>query len=500
MADGVARQFWDNPLPLEEYTWDQIADITAAGLAPSTFKLGDEKSVKLTGQFGTINFANPGTKAVFRIVDFDHNSNIESGGLPTITFEFLRYNDSQVNSCWVDDRYNAQAQSLDNFCMNYPFNAANDNISEWETSNMRTYLLNQFLNCFPQELQRNILPVVKSSLKKNGEISDSKDLVYIASGSEVGLIGSAGVVLQQYINFVDTDRIRRAYNSSLARDWWLRDRNPRVGSSFGTVSYEGKYSRNGQSEQYSLGVVPYFTIGKKSSKVLNEYTWLEIQAIIQQGYHNFYFNVGDTKDFTIVDTTQIGGIQINGDYQAFIMGMDHNSEIEGTNKIHFGIRNSNGIDICFWDPNVTDSSFRYDINGVNNKYSDSYIRNIIIPQFLTMLPEGLQNVLIETQKSCFIYPNTTMLISDKIWLLGRAEVTDGASGDPTPSQQMQYEYFTTNSGIKYMSKDVLQPRIYITRDSNATNTTQTSGISVIGTRVNTGSTGSYGFAPCFAIG
>ena len=94
---------------------------------------------------------------------------------------------------------------------------------------------------------------------------------------------------------------------------------------------------------------------------LNDMTWEEVRAISDAGLAADYFAVGDTKTI-IINGTVNGYTFSNLSIDAFIIGIDHNSAIEGTNRIHFQIGKINGTDVCLVDngyslaANIVDST------------------------------------------------------------------------------------------------------------------------------------------------
>lgn len=86
-------------------------------------------------------------------------------------------------------------------------------------------------------------------------------------------------------------------------------------------------------------------------------TWADISAISAEGTAANYFAVGDTKTITLSGTIGLQGF--NDTYGVYIIGFDHNSELEG-NGIHFQLlrRTSDGKDCSLVDNqyNVDNSS------------------------------------------------------------------------------------------------------------------------------------------------
>ena len=87
------------------------------------------------------------------------------------------------------------------------------------------------------------------------------------------------------------------------------------------------------------------------SSTFGENSWETIQRITQAGKAASYWNVGDQKAVTLNGTVDLVTFS-NETYYAFIIGFDHNSTYEGTNKLHmmFG-KTSGGTNICFNDSN-----------------------------------------------------------------------------------------------------------------------------------------------------
>lgn len=106
------------------------------------------------------------------------------------------------------------------------------------------------------------------------------------------------------------------------------------------LSKDGKfYMRDGKLLAYT----PPPPMPEKG-KTLNEYTWAEIRKISDANLATEYgFKPGDTKSITISGT--IGNTAVNQTVDAVILGINHNAEKEGNNRIHFLIGKS-GDNIC----------------------------------------------------------------------------------------------------------------------------------------------------------
>ena len=95
---------------------------------------------------------------------------------------------------------------------------------------------------------------------------------------------------------------------------------------------------------------------------LNTYSWDEIRQVSDAGQASNYWNVGDTKTITIngtVGTFTFSNLSID----AFIIGFNHNSAKEGTNRIHFQIGKISNklVSLC-------DSSYGTNAGSTGGKY------------------------------------------------------------------------------------------------------------------------------------
>lgn len=80
----------------------------------------------------------------------------------------------------------------------------------------------------------------------------------------------------------------------------------------------------------------------------NTNSWNQISTVSQKGIAANVWKVGDTKTIHLQGT--IGTLSVNQDIQAFIIGINHNSAREGTNRIHIQIgKNTSGHPIAFCD-------------------------------------------------------------------------------------------------------------------------------------------------------
>ena len=94
------------------------------------------------------------------------------------------------------------------------------------------------------------------------------------------------------------------------------------------------------------------------STVLNDNSWETIRIIADNDLGDSYWAVGDTKSITLngtVGTKTYDNVTI----WAYILGFNHNPEVEGEHLIHFGgfkTAQTDGVDICLDDSHFDSSS------------------------------------------------------------------------------------------------------------------------------------------------
>ena len=198
---------------------------------------------------------------------------------------------------------------------------------------------------------------------------------------------------------------------------------------------------------------------------LNDMSWAEIKKVSDAGLASSYFSVGDRKAVFLNGTA--GSLSLNDTYYCYIIGIDHNSAKEGTNRIHFQFgfdALSSGNHIAFIDGGYDSSHSSGSHFNMNNQDSNSggwkssRMRNIIIPTFKTCLPSDLQAVL----KTVTKYSDNTgggsnaesnvTATTDDIFLLAEWEVfgTRSYANSAEQNYQAQYVYYSAgNSKVRY---------------------------------------------------
>ena len=209
------------------------------------------------------------------------------------------------------------------------------------------------------------------------------------------------------------------------------------------------------------------------SNTLNENSWADIKSVSDAGTGATYWNVGDYKNIQISGTVQ--GMSLNSTVRAFILGFNHNSGKEGSNRIHFQIgKTTSGTDIAFCDSNYnsvgSSQGFRMNLSNTNSGgWNGSYGRNTLLGNsgtptappansFMAALPADLRAVMKPVTKytdNSGGGSNTSGAVTattDYLFFLAEFEVQGARSyaNQYEQNYQAQYDYYKAgNSKVKY---------------------------------------------------
>lgn len=216
------------------------------------------------------------------------------------------------------------------------------------------------------------------------------------------------------------------------------------------------------------------------SNTLNENSWADIKSVSDAGTGATYWNVGDYKNIQISGTVQ--GMSLNNTVRAFILGFNHNSGKEGSNRIHFQIgKTTRGKDIAFCDYTYGGGNPGYDqgflMNLSNNNsggWGGSYGRNTLLGNsgtptsppansFMAAMPADLRAVMKPVTKytdNSGGGSNTSGAVTattDYLFFLSEFEIQGSRSyaNQYEQNYQAQYDYYKAgNSKVKYCHRDV----------------------------------------------
>lgn len=270
-----------------------------------------------------------------------------------------------------------------------------------------------------------------------------------------------------------------------------------------------------------------FDIGSSISEVLNDNDWATIREVSDAGMAANYWAVGDTKSITIngtVGKTTFSSLSID----AFILGINHNADVEGSNRIHFGLGKISGVDVALCDSKYGSysSASGYFVMNKDNKntggWESSYLRSDVLGSdsvpasptantLLAVLPADLRDVMKSVTKysdntgggstlSSNVTPTT-----DYLPLLAEFEVqgTRTYANKTEKDYQKQYDYYKAgNSKAKYKHSATSTACSWWLRSVYSYSTSTTNRVCYVSTKgaasANT-TFYSYGISPLFAV-
>lgn len=257
------------------------------------------------------------------------------------------------------------------------------------------------------------------------------------------------------------------------------------------------------------------------SPILNDNSWETIRGISDAGTGENFWSIGDRKAVTLNGT--VGALTLsNYTTYAFIIGFNHNSSVEGANRIHFQLGKtalSGGTDVALCDSgynnigggfcmNTSDSNSGGWESSVMRKYicgtsMVSYSNTII-----AVIPEALRTVLKYVTK----YTNnvgrlqpgieSATATTDYFFLLSEYEVfgTFRVANVGESKKQAQYSYYSSgNSKVKYNYNAIGTAVIWWLRSPSASDSEQFAACSMSGELSGDDARRSYGFAPGFCV-
>ena len=264
---GAVKKIWPVIRTLNDYTWDEISEISSSGEAASMFKVGDRKEIVLNGTMSNLTFNNYHTYAF--IIGFDHNAGFE--GEHRIHFQLAKTALSGGKDICLVSGYDDDSD--------FYMNTSNTNAGGWEDSYMRNNILGtsktsysgRFIGVLPSALRNVLKSVTKytdntgNSSTSSGAVTATTDYAFLLSEYEV--FGSCTysntneASRQQQYAYYAAGNSKIKYNHSSAGSafpWWLR--SPYRSNSTSFVSVNSNGSVYSGTARWSLGVAPGFCV------------------------------------------------------------------------------------------------------------------------------------------------------------------------------------------------------------------------------------------------
>lgn len=259
------------------------------------------------------------------------------------------------------------------------------------------------------------------------------------------------------------------------------------------------------------------------SGTLNSNSWATIKAVSDAGQGDNYWDVGDTKNITI--NGKVGAMTIsNLSIAVFIIGFNHNSGREGTNRIHFKIGKIGSTQVGLCDHNYGDSTsasgaFTMNTSNTNSGgWANSHMRKTVLGSdasptsprantLLAALPEDLRAVMKPITKysdntgggnNTASYVTST---TDYLPLLSEFEYHGSRTYANSAEQnyQAQYEYYRAgNSKVHYKDDATGTAAGAWCRSVNATYAAYFCLVNADGNATNRNADWSWAVAPGFA--
>lgn len=258
------------------------------------------------------------------------------------------------------------------------------------------------------------------------------------------------------------------------------------------------------------------------STILNDNSWETIRGISDAGTGENFWSIGDRKEVTLNGT--VGALTLsNYTTYAFIIGFNHNQELEGTNRIHFQLAKnalSSGTDVALCDSGYGYSSMgQFIMNSSESNdggWESSFMRKYICGTsmisysntIIAVIPEALRTVLKYvtkyTNNAGRLQPGmeSATATTDYFFLLSEYEVfgTFVSSNVGESKKQAQYLYYSSgNSKVKYNYSATSIAVTWWLRSPNATDSERFTAVYMGGTVTSDDARKSFGFAPGFCV-
>ena len=297
-----------------------------------------------------------------------------------------------------------------------------------------------------------------------------------------------------------------------------------TGTAAFTVTETGTYTivatKSGQSVNVVSSTTTYALTLSFVSSTLNNNEWSVIKSVSDAGQGASYWSIGDRKAITLSGT--VGALTLsNVTTYVFIIGFNHNSGVEGTNRIHFQLGKtalSGGTDVALCDSyyNNTGGGFRMNTSNSNSGgWESSNMRTAICGTSLSsysgtiiaVIPAALRAAL----KSVTKYTNNTgnssaasavTATTDYFFLLSEYEVFGSTTyaNSNEASKQAQYSYYSAgNSKVKYNHSATRTAVFWWLRSPCASISARFVGVNTGGAVSGNSASYSFGFAPGFCV-
>lgn len=262
-------------------------------------------------------------------------------------------------------------------------------------------------------------------------------------------------------------------------------------------TYTVSASKNGTATtDVKTATVPQELTLRLVEAELNANSWEMIKAVSDAGQGANYWSVGDTKDVTLSGTWRSLNVS-NVTVKAFIIGFDHNSAVEGANRIHFLMGKIGTAMVAFCDSQYSNQTsgayFTMNTTDTNSGgWEASRMRKTVLGNsntpdnplqgsLMAVLPEDLLAVMKPVTK--WTQNNSLTATTDYTFLMADFEIFGARTyaNSAEQSKQAQYDYFKAGN-----------PKVFYRHSATTT--------AVIAWLRSPGASGSNGFCLVYASG
>lgn len=252
------------------------------------------------------------------------------------------------------------------------------------------------------------------------------------------------------------------------------------------------------------------------SATLNDNSWEDIKGVADASEGQNYWSVGDTKQITINGKLSDGLTLSNYNTYVYIIGFDHNKDVEGTGIAFGGFKTAaSGNDIALCDDNYdrnAESGQWFNMNNTNDNHGgweSSLMRTATIPVIKEALPSDLLDVI----KTTVIYTDNVggsstaasrvTSTKDDLYLLAEFEIFGRrySANSAERNYQQQYAYYVAgNSKIKYRHDSTGNAVYWWERSVRTSGSSSFCRVSSGGVEGSDTALICYGLAPAFKVG
>ena len=270
---------------------------------------------------------------------------------------------------------------------------------------------------------------------------------------------------------------------------------------------------------------------------LNDASWDLIASLIKDGKFGLYYSVGNYKEVTFKSANVVTGSDItavSGTYRAVVIGIDHDSEVEGSNRVHFAIiKNTDDVQVAICDTKLNSITGNYldygstegfimnlpnendeGTSGGNKTgcnlggWKSSYGRRKVAQGFYdNIFPDDLKSKISKSIKWTDNVAGGTneetnlSATEDYVWFLAEFEIFGARTyaNSYEQNKQSQYEYFKNGSKVCYKNGSTATAVRWWVRSPHYDNVSYFCESSAGGTANYDCSSDLLGVVPCFTI-